>query len=207
MNYYHIACFEKIADLSQKTFVDRVIPVTRGTYRGRNLRAVNVFDGYLCCGGVERLVEGWRAQRLRWFDKRDGVNQEPANPAFEELLRRAGSSMYRPERTADMDSEEWFRFCTELAPIESDGPDDSEEWDLFDTYLGDENDPDFLPEGCDLSVVLDLWKMDQHLATAPDDELNDLQRRAKAELGAKAVRAIKRLSAIPMPNVQRTFLS
>ena len=39
----------------------------------------------------------------------------------------------------------------------------------------------------------------------PEDRLSEDQRLRKAQLGPKAVRAIKRLSEIPMPDVQSAF--
>lgn len=83
LDFYHVACFEKIADLSQADFLDRILPMTRAFFHLRNLKANNIADGdYLCDEGAERLILEWKVQRGKWIDKRDGVEQETMDPAF-----------------------------------------------------------------------------------------------------------------------------
>jgi len=44
------------------------------------------------------------------------------------------------------------------------------------------------------------------LATSADRTLTEAERQNKAQLGKKAIKAIKRLSTVPMPDFQSTFL-
>ena len=43
------------------------------------------------------------------------------------------------------------------------------------------------------------------LSTLNDNDLDEHRKELKGKLGEKGIRAIKRLSVIPMPNVQRDF--
>ena len=145
--------------MSQPDFFHRIEPVTRATFHHRNLKANNVFDGdYLCDGGAERLVLEWKVQRVNWIDKRYGIAQESMDPAFDNLLRRAGSSTFTNESLKDISRQEEFLLLQTLAPFESDGPGDTQEWNLFDSYLNanDEN----LYERHDLSNMLQRWQHD-----------------------------------------------
>lgn len=57
IDLYHVACLEKIADLSKADFLDRISPVMRSTYGIRKIKGSSILDGtYLCEGAVERLV-------------------------------------------------------------------------------------------------------------------------------------------------------
>ena len=158
-----MACFENIADLSDADFLDRISPVTRATYRIRNLQANNILDGnYLCDGAVERLVLEWKVQRGKWIDEQKGEDQEPMDPAFNNLLQKAGSSSYVPvtrQSIPGMDIHEYLLLSDTLAPFESDGQDDKEEWNLFETYLND--DKASLEDRHDLSNMLLAWKVDK----------------------------------------------
>ena len=158
-----MACFENIADLSDADFLDRISPVTRATYRIRNLQANNILDGnYLCDGAVERLVLEWKVQRGKWIDEQKGEDQEPMDPAFNNLLQKAGSSSYVPvtrQSISGMDIHEYHLLSDTLAPFESDGQDDKEEWNLFETYLND--DKASLEDRHDLSNMLLAWKVDK----------------------------------------------
>jgi hypothetical protein len=101
-DFYHVACFEKIADLSKADFLDRISPATRSTCHIRNLKGASIPDGnYLCEGGVERLVLEWKVQRGGWTDEREGKkvdSLEETLPEFNNLLRKAGSSKFRSGR-------------------------------------------------------------------------------------------------------------
>ncbi|KKK15096.1 hypothetical protein AOCH_005601 [Aspergillus ochraceoroseus] len=194
-DFYHIRCFEKIADFSQADFLDRVQPLTRNTWELRGLKASSVRDGsYIVPGGVERLILEWKVTRGMWIDKRDGVYDERAyyiDEGFDDLLHKAGSSTYIPRgRPAGLDLYEHYALSQLLAPNESDGPQDQQEWNLFAHYL------DFtvktLSNPHELSMMLQRWEDDVTLAWRED-------RDAKNALAQKATRALKRLSAIPIP--------
>ncbi|KAL1869747.1 hypothetical protein Plec18167_007671 [Paecilomyces lecythidis] len=198
-NFYHIRCFEELADFTQADFLDRIQPLTRQTWKLRGLKAGSVLDGnYLVPGGVERLVLEWKVTHGKWIDERDGKEQKSLDPDFSGLLRMAGSSEYKPLlEPAGLSDYEYYNLLVTLAPYESDGPDDTEEWNLFDIYL------DRTIKGFDnphsLSTMLQRWHDDVALASKEMDETDERGRAAKRRLSAKAIRALERLSAIPMP--------
>ena len=116
-------------------------------------------DGqYHVTGGVERLALEWRAMRGRWIDERAGIPQEPLDPELEELLKRAGSATFKQRRIKDMDTFEFNRLSKDLAPIESDGKDDTDEWNMFEEYLN--TNENSLRHRHDLSRILTRWEHD-----------------------------------------------
>ena len=123
---------------------------------------MNIIDGnYLCDGGAERLILEWKVQRGEWIDRRDGVEIEPINPAFNNLLRRAGSSTFTYQEVPGIGRHELFNLLTSLAPFESDGPGDTQEWNLFVSYLNADDNEESLYERHNLSVMLQRWENDQ----------------------------------------------
>jgi hypothetical protein len=164
-DYYHIHCFEKIADFSQADFLDRVSPLTRNFIQLRNLQsAAGVLDGnYLVDAGAERLVLEWKVTVGRLIDKRDGVEIEswddPASKPFYDLLKKSGSAKYVPQQVPNMSTFEFILLSGTLAPIESDGPEDEDEWDLFEQFLAVADDEDDeLKVRYSLSKTLGDWR-------------------------------------------------
>jgi hypothetical protein len=134
--------------------------LTRSTFKLRGLKANNILDGeYFVDGAVERLVLEWKVTRGRWIDKRDGVVVEELAPAIDNILRRAGSSNYKPQSVPGMSGHEYFLLSHTLAPFESDGPEDNQEWNLFDSYLS--TNEENLHERHNLSNMLQRWQNDQ----------------------------------------------
>ncbi|CEL09490.1 hypothetical protein ASPCAL12626 [Aspergillus calidoustus] len=175
---------------------NRIQPLTRQTWKLRGLNAGSVLDGnYLVPGGVERLVLEWKVTHGRWIDKRDGVCDESeeekrVHADFLALLRNAGSSKYMQlMKPAGLPLDEYNNLLVTLAPYESDGPDDTEEWNLFDTYLDSTVKAFNNPHA--LSTMLQRWHDDVTLISKEADELDEQSRAAKAGLGAKAIRALK----------------
>lgn len=76
------------------------------------------------------------------------------SPAFDNLLRKAGSANFNHEPVEGVNRYEHILLSTRLAPWESDGPGDEAEWNLFDEYLvvGDVEDRHTL------STTLKMWK-------------------------------------------------
>jgi hypothetical protein len=98
----------------------------------------------------------------RLMDRRDGVPVAPREPDFDDLLRKSGSSSYKPKRVDGMSNHEFLDLATTLAPIESDGVDDQEEWNLFDEYLPmDFDDVEDLNVHDSLSTMLTIWGTDK----------------------------------------------
>lgn len=127
--YYHIHCFEKIADFQQTAFLDRLYPVTRSNWRLRGLSPISVMDGkYMVPGGIELLVEEWKSTRRMWIDKRDRVYDENKEQSDAALLYKTGSVEHQVEEMPpSMSAAEH--------PSENDGHGDTKELDLFDIYL------------------------------------------------------------------------
>lgn len=160
IDFYHISCFEKIADLSQSAFLDRINPVTRYSFKLRGVRGASILDGnYLVNGGAERLILEWKVTRGRHIDERDGVarNDSPLAQNFADLLSRAGLPGFRPQIVNGMTEHEFLYLTTILAPNETDGPEDRDAWNLFDEFLTAQ-DPASLDNRHDLSEMLMAWR-------------------------------------------------
>ena len=73
LDFYYIACFEKITDLSKADFLDCIVPVMRATYTICNIKGTSILDSnYLCEGVVEKLVLVWKVQKGEWINKSEG---------------------------------------------------------------------------------------------------------------------------------------
>lgn len=155
-------CFEDLVDFSQSTYLDRIHPVTRATASIRGLPATAIPDGnYVLDGGSERLVLEWKVLMGKLLDKRDGVPIQPLDPNFKDLLYKSGSASYQPKIIESMSEHVFFQLSGQLAPVESDGADDKEEWNLFEQYLPMTfDDPEDLKEPHSLSDMLKTWKVD-----------------------------------------------
>ncbi|KAL2867744.1 uncharacterized protein BJX67DRAFT_352182 [Aspergillus lucknowensis] len=200
-DYYHISCFESLADFTSPAFLDRIQPLTRNTFKLRGLKTSSVLDGsYLLSGGAERLILEWKILRGMEIDKRDGVYDERVYKLEEgvyELLYRAGSRNYRAlGRPGVLDHYEYFTLAKTLAPNESSN---GEEWNLFDSFLGNGEGEGF--DGAhDLSRMLRRWENAVVRARQnTTDALSGVD--GEKALSPTAIKAIRRLSAIPTPQV------
>jgi hypothetical protein len=157
-----VRCFEKLVDFSQADYLGRVTPITRNTVKFRGLRGTAIADGnYLVDGGAERLILEWKVSMGCLIDRRDGVPIEPLELDFDDLLHKAGSASYKPKKIASMTDFEHLNLSLSLAPIESDGAEDQQEWNLFEQYLPlTFDDLEDLNDRHSLSDMLDLWKHD-----------------------------------------------
>lgn len=97
----------------------------------------------------------------RLIRKRNGAESIVIDPAFKDLLLKSGSSKYEPKQTPWTTRFEYELLTSILAPIESDGPEDSEEFNLFEEYLtvSDDHEED-LSNRCSLSNMLEAWRID-----------------------------------------------
>jgi hypothetical protein len=129
----------------------------------RGFRGTSIADGnYLLDGGSERLVLEWKVLMGQLLDRRDGVPVQPLDPDFNDLLRKSGSASCQPKIIDGMSRHEFFQLSTQLAPIESNGVDDKEEWNLFEQYLAMTfDDPEDLKEPHSLSDTLGYWEVDK----------------------------------------------
>jgi hypothetical protein len=126
------------------------------------LRGTTIADGnYLVDGGAERLILEWKVSMGRLMDRRDGVPFEPLEPGFDDLLHKAGSASYKPRKITGMTDFEYLNLSHHLAPIESDGAEDQQEWSLFKQYLPLTFDSlEDLKERHSLSDMLNRWRFD-----------------------------------------------
>ncbi|RFU72659.1 hypothetical protein TARUN_9603 [Trichoderma arundinaceum] len=208
-DFYHVECFEKLADFSNSEFLHRLQPVTRNTFSMRNLKATSISNGnFVVDGGAERLILEWKSSMARLIARRDGTAEEVLTSSFRDLLYKSGSASFKPERVEGMMDSEYFLLCHSLAPIESDGAEDDDEWNLFENYvpLNFENEKD-LDETHSLSLMLGMWGRDKFLARRDEEHLTEKGKEVKKELGEKGIRAIRRLSALPMPDFRSAFLA
>ncbi|KAI9371605.1 hypothetical protein BJX61DRAFT_548178 [Aspergillus egyptiacus] len=200
-DYYHIPCFERLADLSDPAYLNRIQPLTRHTFKLRGLKASSVLDGsYLVSGGVERLILEWKITRGMAIEKRDGVlTDEAGRYALDadvyDLLYRAGEAGYWPpsERPGGLDQYEYYVLLRMLAPNECDRAGTG--WNLFEAFLGDAEEG--LGGRHDLSAMLRRWEGAVSLAWK--GARDGVKVEGEQALDAMAVRAIRRLSIIPKP--------
>ncbi|ROW00741.1 hypothetical protein VMCG_06464 [Cytospora schulzeri] len=202
VDYYHIRCFEEIADFSDSTFLDRLYPVTRNTYPLKGTGTLT--GGHLLDAGAESLVTAWSISRDRLIDERDGVQREvdQTSKDYVDLILKAGTPGFRPPRPDDMTSHEYSCRINRLAPIESDGHDDTEPWSLHEEYLDDS--PESLDNKHDLSEMLELWRIHRRILYSGDEtpEMQVLVQKLEDQLGPKGLRAIERMSVVLMPDLQ-----
>lgn len=121
-----------------------------------------MLDGhYLLDAGAERLTLMWKTTVGKLIDERDGVeSKDDSSAALTDLLHNAGSSKYTSQEIPEMDSYEYDLLSTTLAPNETDGPEDTEEWNLFEECLVvRDDDQKYLNNRHSLSQTLTLWRL------------------------------------------------
>lgn len=150
-----------IADLTKRDYFLRVEPVTRATWKARGLKPMSALErNFFCAGGVERLVLEWRFRRQNLVCAREGMVLETVVPELAEMLYTAGSSGFNHSLVVpDVPATEARLLQDSLAPYESDGPGDTNEWNLFDAYM--DKHPSSLDDSHSLSTMLSLWDTDE----------------------------------------------
>ena len=226
IGFYHVECFEKLADFSQSDYLNRIVPMDRSTAKLRESKSGGILSGhYLVDGGAERLILEWKVSLGKLIDRRDRVPIEPMDTDLDDLLRKSSSAGYEPKEIPGMTDFEFHNLSHRLAPIESHGDEGTQERSLFQEYLVlDLEDLENLHVPDSLSNMLHKWKLHcvshlasylpdsklrsicQLVATRYDDRLSQEGKKLKEELGKKAIRAIQRLASIPMPDFQAAFL-
>ncbi|KAL3471581.1 hypothetical protein BJX99DRAFT_250299 [Aspergillus californicus] len=191
-DYYHIPCFERLADLTDSRYLNRIQPLTRHTFKLRGLKPSSVVDGsYLVPAGVERLILEWKFTRGVAIDKRDGIYDPrlyTLDAGVYDLLYKAGSGGYWPtSRPGGLEQYEYYVLMRLCAVNEVDR---GVGWNLFEEFLGDGEGA--LADRHDFSEILGRW------SRAEVEESGEIEEHV---LSATAVRAIRRLSAIPTPQV------
>ncbi|KAJ1325507.1 hypothetical protein MN608_08700 [Microdochium nivale] len=193
---YHVSCFEELVDFEQKQYMSRFLPLFRRSFHVRDLRMSTVANGaFLLDGGAEKLAMYWHVLMEARHCKRQGWPCPPLHDDIAELMVNAGSASFKLRELPGLTTFEFDIMSTALAPIESDGPGDKAEWNLFHHYLtqGFVNHPERGEDPPALSVVMKNWKTDCHIASKPLDTLNEAERAHRAGMSNKHLRAINRL--------------
>ncbi|KAE8453881.1 hypothetical protein EG329_007657 [Mollisiaceae sp. DMI_Dod_QoI] len=134
--FYHLKCFEQIADFQDAEFLDRLLPAAprfmsvRGQTTDAKPPPILFVDR-----GAKRLIEEWKHIMRRLINKRDNINNDDDNSESHDGYYKAGSSKDTPKIPDGTDQENFEGLSNQLAPIESDGTLDSYEWDLFNRFL------------------------------------------------------------------------
>lgn len=69
-DFYHVDCFEKIADFSQANFLDRLQPLSRNNQNLRGLTIASIMDGNNILDAKAELLTGeWKLTMGRLIDK------------------------------------------------------------------------------------------------------------------------------------------
>ncbi|KAG0646062.1 hypothetical protein D0Z07_8214 [Hyphodiscus hymeniophilus] len=154
----HVSCFEKTKDFfSKPEDFRRIIPVTKSTWAVRNIMDTRLDERTICAGGVERLLTEWKLFKQSWFDMNVGEEVTCAMGRLGDIWSHAGSSeSKRPEYWSAIDEQDWKLWLTDLAPYESNGPDDTEQWNLFETFFNQDNGT--LQYPFTLSGMLKKWE-------------------------------------------------
>ena len=126
-----------IADLNEPCFYERIFPLTRNTFRYRYVHYQELAAGkYVCDGGAERLVQEWRYKKWEMSQHSKGIPQERRpQDAMENIAYNAGSSRFVYHPVPGINMWEVNCYIRPLAPNESDGSGDLNEWNLFDSFL------------------------------------------------------------------------
>ncbi|RYP36414.1 hypothetical protein DL767_003377 [Monosporascus sp. MG133] len=193
---WNAECFERLADFSQAQYLRRLRPITRHTVPLR----IDPYNAYaLLDGGAEKLILEWKEVLNGLIARRAGDPWPPQDLATYGILHSAGRLGFYRHKPAFLSHYEYFLHTHQLAPIESDGPGEEDEWDLFDQYYRTEHPYDIEYQANRLGEMLRSWQHDKVLANSYEDQLDENQLQEKRNLGARALRAIRRLSEIPMP--------
>ncbi|KAK8051823.1 hypothetical protein PG993_003208 [Apiospora rasikravindrae] len=176
---YHVDCFEKVADLSNAAFVDRLRPMTRSFADGRLQRMAwpigepNRIHGpsikggkFDLDGGATRLIDYWLKSVRSQIASREGQSEEHVNPHLSDNHSMSGSSY------------------TSL-PI----PEDKEDWNLLMMYVPCKFDN---PNG--LSSMLDEWCAVKKVVLGTPDCLTDKDKNLRLKIGKRGAEAVARLS-------------
>ncbi|RYP02952.1 hypothetical protein DL764_005478 [Monosporascus ibericus] len=193
---YHVECFENLVDFSQPRYLSRLRPMTRNTVP-LQIGPYNVYP--FLDGGAEKLFVEWMSVLDGLVSRRAGRPWPPTDLALYDILHSSGRQGFYRHKPAPMSHYEYFLLTHQLAPIESDGPEEEDEWDLFDEYYRTDYPHNIEYQARRLGEMLGSWQHDKVLANSYEDQLSENQRQEKRDLGARALRAIRRLSAIPMP--------
>ncbi len=156
-DYFHVRCFEHLVDLSNPIYLERLLALTcnvRGLRETSPAAAENGWNFVDC--GAERLILEWKCQRKRWIVMRAGeitVAPSSYDPDFWNMYYNAGCAWFIPP-----DQYLTHRFMLpQLAPVETGGFGDLNEWRLFREYLPDSSEEHFLDDRHHLSQVLEDW--------------------------------------------------
>ena len=163
-DYYHVKCFEQLANLSNRQFLNRLHPLTRKT---AHMRAPEDVRDCLLDGGAEKLIVLWKIHRLKRIAVRKGEVYDASETDVDDLFYNAGApdgfsggEQYVGKKGVVSEAE-YFLSLHQLAPSECEGADDPEPWNLFNSYLiATQKKTLSLAEQHCLSPMLESWERD-----------------------------------------------
>lgn len=86
--------------------------------------------------GALRLILKWKFSMARLVNMRDASTIKELPQANGDVLSEADSSFHEAEQSDDEMLDGLSEMvASEMSPIESDGPEDKEKWNLFDEFL------------------------------------------------------------------------
>lgn len=137
--------------------MDRIQPVTQeNAVAIRGHIPTSVMDGnYLLDVGAKMLVLEWKMLMKCYICLKNDIPLEYDLKSYN-LRHKCGSASYEHKAPTDMPSEAYLQLCLYGAPIESDGPEDQQEWNLFEQYI-----PFALKTPWDLEALKDHKDLDQ----------------------------------------------
>lgn len=122
-----------------------------------------MMDGfYLLDAGAERLILQWIFVMRKLIAKLDGTDgPKPQDPIVHDLWYKSGSAKFTDaEKPEGMSQFEFRKLQTTLAPVESDGPEDDDEWKFFDMFMTIQEDDEKYEEGkTTLGSMLKSWRV------------------------------------------------
>ncbi len=165
LEYYHVRCFETIANLAEAEFLDRIIVVTRDTMKSPETSCATGPEPKKCFpvdSGAERLIYAWKARRARHICDPDMLTQaeEPMDQGRRDLPEEAEPAGYVAKRLCGMGLKQYLVLKDSLEPNESGQPDEEEDWILIQTYLNAEEGSGGHEDRHRLSKILERWAND-----------------------------------------------
>ncbi len=165
LDYYHVRCFETIANLTQGDFLVRIIPATRNTMKSPETPCATDPGSKNCFpvdSGAERLIYAWKAQRAKHIAEPDKLTQaqEPMDQGRRDQSEEAEPAGYVARRPCGVGLEENAVMKDSLGPNESGQPGEEDDWNILQAYLNAEEGRESLDDRHRLSKVLGGWAND-----------------------------------------------
>ncbi len=165
LDYYHVRCFETIANLTQADFLVRIIPATRNIMKSPDTPCATgpgPKKRFHVDSGAERLIYAWKARRGNHISDPDKLTQaqEPMDQGRRDLSEGAEPAGYVARRLPGTGLEEHPVLKDSLGPNESGQLGKEDDWNLLQAYLNAEEGRGSLDDRHRLSKILERWAND-----------------------------------------------